>query len=78
MMNLDKTKKEEVKEKRPSSQQRESFFFRAVSREKSQPLREKTPDSLIYKPKFEVIEPKTLFYGKLVPPTGEPLQTEGP
>jgi len=39
-----------------------SFYFRSVSREKAQPLRPKTPDVGRYRPKFDLVEPKVIYY----------------
>lgn len=39
-----------------------SFYFRSVSREKSQPPRVKTPEVGRYRPRFEMIHPKTVTY----------------
>jgi len=39
-----------------------SFYFRAVSRERSQPPRVKTPEVGRYRPRFELVEPKSVTY----------------
>jgi len=39
-----------------------SFYFRAVSREKSLPPRVKTPEVGRYRPRFELVEPKSVTY----------------
>lgn len=39
-----------------------SFYFRCVSREKSEPKRSKTPDLGRYRPKYESIEPKVIYF----------------
>jgi hypothetical protein len=60
------TKKKENELRRSADGPRESYFFRYLSREKAQPVKDKTPDSGIYKPKFTVVEPNTVFMAKYV------------
>ena len=40
----------------------ESFYFRAISREKAQPVRSKTPDVGRYRPRHNLVEPKVIYY----------------
>jgi hypothetical protein len=62
MLNPHAEKKEEKHEAKSLNTTHESFFFRAVSREKAQPPKEKVPDFLSYKPKRSALEPKTAFF----------------
>lgn len=63
--NKKKVEKEPV---RSASVPKESYFFRALSREKAQRTRDRTPDSGIYKPRFTAVEPKTIFMGTYTRP----------
>ncbi len=52
----------EIKQSQEVEKSLGTFYFRSISREKAQPTRAKTPDVGQYRPKFEIIAPKVVYF----------------